>query len=63
VSFEHLGVSRTARYFTLGSEPATARELWVVLHGHAQLAERFLRWFEPLVDGATRVVAPEALSR
>lgn len=63
MSFEHFGVSRTARYCTLGSEPGETRELWVVLHGYAQLAERFLRWFSPLVDGTTRIIAPEALSR
>ncbi len=59
----HLTVTRTARYFTLGPDGAPVRELWVVLHGHAQLAARFLRWFAPLDDGATVIVAPEALSR
>lgn len=59
----HLAVSRTARYFALGPEAEAARELWIVLHGHSQLAERFLRAFAPLDDGATRIVAPEALSR
>ena len=39
------------------------RELWIVLHGYAQLAARFLRWFAPLDDGATVIAAPEALSR
>jgi hypothetical protein len=34
-----------------------------VLHGYAQLAERFLRWFRPVDDGQTWIVAPEALSR
>lgn len=63
MSPDHLGVSRTARYFSLGCQPGATHELWVVLHGYAQLAERFLRWFDPLADGATRVVAPEALSR
>jgi predicted esterase len=59
----HLAVSRTARYFTLGPTGAPVRELWLVLHGYAQLASRFLRWFAPLDDGATVIVAPEALSR
>ena len=58
-----LSVSRTARYFTLGDEARPVREVWIGLHGHAQLAARFLRWLAPLDDGATLVVAPEALSR
>ena len=59
----HLTVSRTARYFTLGPDGAPVSELWIVLHGYAQLASRFLRWFSPLDDGATVIAAPEALSR
>jgi predicted esterase len=59
----HLPVSRSARYAMLGPEAGTVRELWIVLHGYSQLAERFLAAFAPLDDGATAVVAPEALSR
>ncbi|MEO8636466.1 MAG: phospholipase [Gemmatimonadales bacterium] len=59
----HLTVKRTARYFTLGPDGAPVRELWIVLHGYAQLASRFLRAFAPLDDGATVMAAPEALSR
>ena len=58
-----LEVTRTARYFQLGPESGPVEELWIGLHGYAQLAARFLRWLAPLDDGATRVVAPEALSR
>lgn len=58
----HLTVSRTARYYTLGSGESP-RQVWVVLHGYAQLAGRFLRHFAPLDDGTRLIVAPEALSR
>lgn len=58
-----LAVGRTARYFTLGGEGQPVRDIWVGLHGYAQLAARFLRWLAPLDDGTTLVVAPEALSR
>ena len=44
----HLTVSRTARYFTLGPDGAPVRELWIVLHGYAQLASRSIR--HDLVD-------------
>lgn len=60
----HLTVERTARYFTI--EPAdgvAVREVWFGLHGYAQLAEKFLRVFERLDDGARLIVAPEALAR
>jgi len=56
-------VARTARYCTSGAEAGQAEEWWLALHGHAQLASRFIRQLEPLEDGRTRIVAPEALSR
>ncbi len=58
----HLAVTRTARWCSLG-EPAGAREVWLALHGHGQLAAVFLKGFVPLDDGTRYVVAPEALSR
>lgn len=57
----HILVQRTARYHVLG-DPATAKELWFVLHGHGHLARFFLHSFEGLEDGRC-IVAPEALSR
>jgi predicted esterase len=60
---QHLPVTRSARYFTLGAPLGAAEELWIVLHGYGQLASRFLRDFTPLEDGRTLIVAPEALSR
>lgn len=59
----HLDVTRTARYFALGPEDGSAAEVWIALHGYAQLASRFLRWLLPLDDGRTLLAAPEALSR
>ena len=58
----HLEIHRTARYFTSGnaSDPA---EVWIVLHGYGQLAERFLSRFAPADDGRRLFVAPEGLSR
>lgn len=59
----HLSVTRTARYFTLGSLDTTTKQVWFVLHGYGQLAQFFIRKFEILNDGQTFIVAPEALSR
>jgi predicted esterase len=63
VNPRYLTVSRTARYFAFGPEPPAAREIWIVLHGYAQLSARFIVHLAPLDDGGTHVAAPEALSR
>lgn len=46
-------------------DPASAKEVWFVLHGYRQLAARFIRRFGALpgVGRWRAVVAPEALSR
>jgi predicted esterase len=59
----HLVTVRTARYFTTGASVSDTRHVWFVLHGYAQLAQRFLRHFNGIVPEGTRIVAPEALSR
>ena len=61
----HIRVPRTARYRVLG-DPASSDDVWFVLHGYRQLAERFVQRFEALpgvADGTRAVVAPEGLSR
>lgn len=61
---EHrLTVSRTARFYMLGTPSETITDLWIVCHGYGQLARYFLRHFAPLDNGLTVIVAPEALSR
>ncbi len=57
----HIRVQRTARYHVLG-EPATARSVWIVVHGYGQLARFFLNAFEEQSDEKL-IVAPEGLSR
>lgn len=57
----HIPVRRTARYHTLGNA-ASAKEIWIVLHGYGQLARYFLAPFEGLEEDRL-IVAPEALSR
>jgi predicted esterase len=63
VQEHHIRVPRRARYVTLGDPAGAPREVWVVCHGYAQLAVRFLRHFTPLDDGSRLIVAPEALNR
>jgi predicted esterase len=55
-------IKKTARYVTLG-EPKTAGSVWFLCHGYGQLASRFIHYCSVLDDGATYLVAPEAMSR
>ena len=59
----HISVSRTARFYTTGPSDGKVERVWVVCHGYSQLASEFIKYFAPLEDGNTLVVAPEALSR
>jgi predicted esterase len=58
-----LTVARTARYATIGAEPAQATQLWVAFHGYGHLAADFVAPFAAVVPPHVRVVAPEGLSR
>lgn len=60
---QHLSVPRTARYAVMGSFDESLSEVWIVCHGHGQLAARFLSRFIPIERGDRLFVAPEALSR
>src|SRR6266702_3338670 len=57
----HIGVSRTARYFTLGNSSSGVGEVWFACHGYGQLASRFLEKLRVLDDGRRYLVAPEWL--
>lgn len=59
----HIEVRRRARYYTLGPTDRDVAEAWIVCHGYAQLAGRFMRHFEGIDDGTRLIVAPEALNR
>jgi predicted esterase len=59
----HLRVPRSARYSVMGSFDASLTEVWIVCHGHGQLASRFLTRFIPIEREDRFFVAPEALSR
>lgn len=53
----------TARYYILGEQTDDPQqEVWLVLHGYGQLAQYFVRNFEPLLQEGVAVVAPEGLS-
>jgi predicted esterase len=58
-----LTVARTARYATVGADPAHATQLWIAFHGYAHRASDFVAPFIDVVPSHVRVVAPEGLSR
>src|SRR4051812_39870086 len=59
----HLVVPKQARYAIMGSFEGELSEVWIVCHGHGQLATRFLSRFLPLERADRLFIAPEALSR
>ena len=59
----HIGVTRGARYFALGTNSGEVGEVWCACHGYGQLAARFLEKLRVLDDGRRYLVAPEGLSR
>jgi len=56
-------IKTKARFFTLGDLNEETEEVWIVLHGYGQLANRFLKKFESIDNGKRLIVAPEGLSR
>lgn len=59
----HISVSRTARYFTLGNLNEKTESVWIALHGYGFHAGFFIKKFEPIADEKTYIVAPEGLNR
>lgn len=58
ISFEFNG-----RYEVLGTPGHEIEQLWIVCHGHGQLAKYFIKKFSCLNDGKHLIVAPEGLFR
>jgi predicted esterase len=63
MNIHHLSVSKTARYVSLGELNQHTTEVWIVLHGYAQLATDFIQEFKALDNGCRYIAAPEGLNR
>lgn len=59
----HIPVTKTARYYTLGNFTENTEEIWIVLHGYAQLAKTFLSHFSFMQQELRFIIAPEGLNR
>lgn len=60
---EHrIETTRRARYFTVGGS-GSVDDVWIVLHGHGQLAAEYINYFKSIATPERLIVAPEALNR
>ena len=59
----HVTISKTARYYTLGEFTEKTKQVWIVIHGFRQTAKSFIADFESLLNDTTFFIAPEALNR
>ncbi len=59
---QKMNVTRTAHYYVLGAPGPHIRQLWLVCHGYAQLADAFIQDFKLLDNGKNLIVAPEGLN-
>lgn len=62
-SEKNIITQKTARYYIAGNPAAKTKNIWVVIHGYGQLAEKFIRQFDFLNNEDTLIIAPEGLSR
>jgi len=60
---KHITVTRTARYFTLGELNQNTKDIWIFIHGHKQLAGKFIKQFKELTGSGSYLIAPEGLMR
>lgn len=63
ITSRNVSISKTARYCILGKHSENINSVWFVLHGYGQLAEEFIKYFKPVTNEKTLVIAPEALNR
>jgi predicted esterase len=55
-----IATTRTAHFFSLGGPAGPeVRQVWIICHGYAQLADEFLSGFADLASPGTLLIAPE----
>ena len=60
---KNITTQKTARYFLIGKPSEKIKSVLFVLHGYGQLAEDFIKFFEPIKNETLLIIAPEALNR
>ena len=59
----HLEITKTVRFHTLGNLNEQTKNVWLVLHGYAQLPQFFIRKFECINKPNNFIIAPEGIHR
>lgn len=59
----HIPVTRRARFYTSGIISEKTKDIWILIHGHKQLAGSFLNSFSDLAKSGSYLFAPEGLMR
>ncbi|TSA27181.1 MAG: hypothetical protein D4R68_06065 [Ignavibacteriales bacterium] len=60
---KNITTQKTARYFLIGKPSEKIKSVLIVLHGYGQLAEDFIKNFEPIINETALIIAPEALNK
>lgn len=63
MNIQFLEVRRTAKIVSNGNIDEKTKDIWLIVHGYGQLAERFINKFDVLRNDNTAIVVPEALQR
>ena len=58
-----INTAKSGRFFLSQQPHKKITQVWVVCHGYGQLANYFLKWFEPVFNDSTLIIAPEGLHR
>ena len=56
----HMEITKTVRYYTLGSLDEHTKEIIFVIHGYGELASEFIMKFDPVMNKHRFIIAPEA---
>ena len=60
---QHIEIKKQARYWQSAAISDTTKEVWVVLHGYGQLAQFFIRKFQPIMNDERVIIAAEGMHR
>ena len=56
-------INKKGRYYMSQKPSQSIEQVWIVCHGYGQLAEYFLKWFNPIFSKKILIIAPEGLHR
>ena len=54
-----INTAKSGRFFLSQQPHKKITQVWVVCHGYGQLANYFLKWFEPVFNDSTLIILPK----